>query len=200
MRDSICVAENAGVVRRDDQCPAARSARPPEQLDHLGARFMIEITRGFITQYQPRAPCEGARDGDPLLLTAAELRRSGVQALAKTYNLEHVPRILKGKPTRRPANEQRHGDIFLRAQRWQEVESLEYEPERFAAEAGALAATHVLRIAPHDSAVAGVTFEHCSDDGQQCRLAATRWADKQQQLTVENVQVDASKRGNRRRA
>jgi hypothetical protein len=129
VRHSIRVLENTGIVRRDDQCPAAHPSCTPEQLDHLGTRFMIEIARGFIAEHQPRAPRQGARDGDPLLLAAAEFCWPRVQAIAKTDDLKHLLCMLKRSPTRHSTDEQRYGDILRRCKRRQEIEPLEDEPE-----------------------------------------------------------------------
>ena len=130
-----CAPRDLRYPKMRESWVATTSARPftspgaSQQVDHLGAGFVVEITGRFIAQDQRRVARKGARDGDPLLLSAAELRRQRVQAFAETDDVEHLLRPLTRLSTRRPADQERHGDIVLRGERGQQVESLENESE-----------------------------------------------------------------------
>ena len=75
------------VVGHQDESRALVLAQVDEQVEGRLARPGVEVAGRFVGQEQGGARREGAREGDPLLLPARELRRKPLQ-----------PRMLRRKP------------------------------------------------------------------------------------------------------
>src|SRR5581483_5359463 len=129
----------AGVVRRDDHRRAALGGEPGEQVDHVGARFRVEVPGRLVGEDYPRLDGERARDRDALLLAAGELRRQVVCPLGEA----DLAQEREGAQPQLLARNSRRGeaglDVLERRQRRDQVELLEDEAEGAQPQLGELA-------------------------------------------------------------
>lgn len=67
--DSIHLAGETLVVRRDERCTSLPSNQAQELVEHRVRGVFVEIPRGFVSKNQRRLVGEGSGDCDALLLT-----------------------------------------------------------------------------------------------------------------------------------
>ena len=90
MRSDIVSASRL-VVRHVDHRDAEPLVQAPDLELHLLAQLLVERAERLVHQHELRLEHERARDRDPLLLAAGELRRP---AAAEPAELHHVERAL----------------------------------------------------------------------------------------------------------
>src|SRR5436309_7985618 len=112
---------------------AHRSAQEGEQ---LRARTRVQVPRRLVGVDDVRTHGQGAGHGDALLLASGELCGSVGEAVPQADGVDdRVDPLLVGP---RPGQERGEGDVLCRAQRGDEVERLEHEPEPLPPQEGQL--------------------------------------------------------------
>src|SRR5262249_47023492 len=76
---------------------------------------------------------DGAGDGDPLLLAAAEIARKRRQLMGKPDSFQDVARPALGATATLAAHVKRELDVFACREGRKQMERLEYEPDMLAA-------------------------------------------------------------------
>jgi hypothetical protein len=111
-------------------------ARPQvrQQLEHPLAGGGVEVAGRLVRQQDRRLGDEGPRQRDPLLLTTRELTRQVMPAVRQADRRQQ--RLRPRARVAVAAQLERHRDVLLRGQRRDQVERLEHEAERAAAQAG----------------------------------------------------------------
>ena len=80
------------IVRRHDQCCALLAVELKQQVDNAFTGITVEIAGGFIGKQAARPGSESARNGTTLLLTAGQLVRIMMYALAQPDSVEQLLR------------------------------------------------------------------------------------------------------------
>src|SRR5439155_12898150 len=93
------------------------------------ARARVEISRRLVGEHERGARHERARDGDTLLLTAGELVRRVVHAIAEADLIERAERATTTLAHADAAILQRQLHVLERARSWQQVETLKDETD-----------------------------------------------------------------------
>src|SRR5437667_5174010 len=164
--------------------------QPEEQLHDRSTSVEIEIAGRLIGEDDLRARCEGPRNGDALLLAARKLPRIVGEPVAEADTLE----MLAGEAERigGALEFERHGDIFERRHGGNQMEGLEDDADRIAAEAG----ERILILAGERRAVdgdgAGTDALEAGNHHQQGGLARARWPDNAERLAALHGEVDAA--------
>jgi hypothetical protein len=118
-----------GIVGDDRRGSAELAVDPLQHLEHHHARLGVQRARWLVTEQYLGALGNRARNRDPLLLTARELRRKVIEPLAKPDEGE---RLLGGH---RVGGDLGHdGDILASRQAGNEVIELKDEAHEVAAE------------------------------------------------------------------
>ena len=138
----------------DDDGAARLAAGALEQGQHLLSGLIVQRAGGLVAEQELRIFCEGACNGDALLLAAGELGREVVQPFAEAHAFQ------RGGGVQRVAADlagQLH--VFQRGQVLHEVIELEHEAHIVPAVSGQLPlgkVAHVLPVQPDMALVAGV--------------------------------------------
>ena len=181
---------DVALVRRDDH-GGARGGEAAEQLDHRPRGVGVEIARGFVGGDDRRIVGERARNRDALLLAAGERRRQLVRAVGQTDVREQLERALAAlahRPGSQEIHRQRH--VLGDGQRRQQLEELEHDPHRRAAEAGERALGRTAeRHAGHRDVTRGRAVDP-ADQVEQRRLAAAGFARDGDELAGSDVEID----------
>src|SRR5262245_19647652 len=109
-----------------------------EQLHHRFAVRRVEVTRRLVREEDERIASDRAGHCDTLLLTAGELRRIVLHAVAHPHALERIGHALLTLGSRHAAVRERKLDVFVDRQIANQVERLEDESDLAIADAGAL--------------------------------------------------------------
>ncbi len=88
--DAIGVPGGDRVVRDHHDRLAQVGDRLAHELQDLGARLRVEVPGRLVGEDDLRPARERARDGDPLLLTAGELRRAVVEPVGEPDGADHL--------------------------------------------------------------------------------------------------------------
>src|SRR5580698_11157013 len=156
-----------------------------DQLLDLGCRDRIERRTGLVEQDHFGPHRDGAGDAKPLLLAAREALAVGVELV-----LDFVPQC--GAPQRgldaavelgfrQPLIESdAEGDVLVDRHR-KRRRLLEHHADARAQQVEVLFRRQDIAAVEHDfagGALVGIKVVHAVEHAQQCRLAATRWADE----------------------
>ena len=206
-RDELRLVGNQSVAERDHPIRRRGDARVmgdehqrlraipsiPKEAEHLAGRRRVEIPGRLVRENDVRPVGQGARQRDPLLLPAGQLRRSGSVLLG---NAEIAQQLVR-RPTSLPAPpaDQQQGelDVLDRRKGRHEIEELEHEADLAATE------NRQLRLA---QAVDTVTVEpdlpcrRSIEPGQQVEqggLPAPARAHDRDELAALDRDVDATK-------
>ena len=101
--------------------------RVAQEAEHVVARRRVEVAGRLVREQHARARDERARDRDPLLLAARELRRPVPAAIGDPDRLEQLLEPLALGLAARDRQRQEH--VLLRRQHRQQVEELEDEAD-----------------------------------------------------------------------
>ena len=116
------------------------------RLEDLGAGVRVEVAGRLVGEQHGRLADQRAGDRDPLLLAARELRRAVVATLGEADALDHrLDPVAVGLAAGELEAEL---DVLLRGQDREQVEGLEDEADRVAAQPGERAIVHVVMSRP----------------------------------------------------
>ena len=110
-----------------------------QELDHLAARFGVEVAGRLVGEDDLRPLRDRAGDRDPLALAARELLRAEVEPVLEPDPLERGAGRRAALAQRRAGVEHPVGDVVDGAHRLLEVEGLEHEPDPVRPQPGELA-------------------------------------------------------------
>ena len=92
MRNTISESEDARVVRDDNERPVMFLTRAAEHFHYSGTSIVVEVAGRFVANDQLRVMDQGARDGNPLLLTTTQLIRQSICARTETDRFQDLSR------------------------------------------------------------------------------------------------------------
>ena len=98
-----------------------------EQAHHLGTILRVEVTRWLVGKDELRTEDHGAGDGHALLLTAGELMREVLSAVADVHALHHLLHLLLALALRYAEIGERQFDVLFHIELVDEVETLKDE-------------------------------------------------------------------------
>ena len=105
----------------------------------MGGVVLVKVAGRFVRQQAIGAVDQRARNRCPLPLTAGKFARAVFQAFAKADGRQQLACLLMGFGWFVTANEQRHGDVFHRAEFGQQMVELVNEAHVAVAQTGAAA-------------------------------------------------------------
>ena len=164
-----------------------------EEVHHLATVLRVEVARRLVGKDKLGTRDDGAGDGDALLLTAAELPREVLGAVADVHASHGFLHTFASLSLRHPHVEQRQFDVLLYAEVVDEVEALEDEADESLAQSVALGFAewcHILSAEQILSACRGIKQ---SEDVEQCGLSAAAGAHDGDELAFVNLKVHAGK-------
>ena len=130
--DARSVLRDVVLVRDHQHRDAALEVQPLEDPHHLDAGARVEVAGRLVGEQDRRVGDERARDRDALLLTAGQLIRVMIGALAEADRRRALPSRACAVPTAfifAAAVEQRQLDVVERGRSRQQVESLKDEAD-----------------------------------------------------------------------
>lgn len=150
---------------------------------------LVEVAGWLVGKQQLRAMDEGTRQRHTLLLAAGQLVRVVLHAFAKTDLGQHSAGAFARVGL--ALQLQRQHDVVQRRQRRQQVEALEYEADRAAAQLRTRFFIQLLKmVAVKDDAAAGGCIQS-GEQPEQGGLARAGGADNGQAGAARHLQVDA---------
>ena len=105
------------------------AAQCAQDFEHSFRGIGVEISGGLVRDDDVRVGDDRAGDGDPLLLTAGELRRQMPRAIRKSNEIERCGDNLPAAAGGNGRQQQRKFDVLRGRQHRNEVESLENESD-----------------------------------------------------------------------
>ena len=129
------------IVGHDNEGPAVGTRHAEQQIDDGLAGVGIEVSGGFIREEDGGVVDEGAGDGDPLLLAAAQFRWQVVQAFGKPHPPEKLASFFGRGYS---ADHRRDEDIFQCRQLGQQEIRLENESHVSIAHPGERPIIHII--------------------------------------------------------
>ena len=190
--DALADAERFELVRRRvDRRGAKLPVQALELGPHVVAELRVEVGERLVEEEEPRAADDGAPDGEPLLLAAAERGRPAVERVGDAQELRGLAHaaVDLGAPHLHLA--QRVGEVLERGQVGVEREAL--EDHRHVAPLD----RHAREIVPVHHERAGVRPLEARDDAQRRRLSRRARAEQHEELAVVDLQVHAAQRVHR---
>ena len=165
-----------------------------EQVHHLAAVLRVEVTRRLVGEDELGVGDDGAGDGHPLLLAAAELLREVLGAVLDGHALHDFRDTLLALGGGDVHVAQRQLDVLIHVQLVDEVEALEHEADVALAELGAVLLLEVAHLLPQQlvAAFRGVVQE--AEDVEQGGFAAARRPHDGDKLAVVDFERNAVQR------
>ena len=191
------VLRDVHLVRDEDNRDAALPVELLEDVHDLAARARIEVSGRLVREDDRRLIDERSRDRNTLLLTARQLVRKVVKAVAKPDDLErlHGAAVALGPLHLRPTVvEQRQLDVVERRRPGQQVEALEHESDLLVAHDGELVLRHARDVLAVEEVFAAGGAVEAAEDVHQRRLAGSRRARDRHELAGLDVHVRAAQR------
>ena len=190
---------DVGVRRRDRVVGDHhdRLAEPVDRVAHeaedLGARSRVEVAGGLVGEDHRRPARERAGDGDPLLLTAGQLRRAG-DAAGRRSPMVAITRSSHAAVGLAAGERERQRDVLGRVERRDEVVGLEHEADAVAAQHGELLVGERAELDVADEHRARRERVETGEAVQQRRLARARRAHDRGEAPGGDVDGDAVER------
>src|SRR2546422_9238571 len=124
---AMCDVRHPGVVRDDHYGLLEILVQSLEQIEDLLAGLRVELSRGLVRDEQGWVVRQGDRNGDPLLLAAAQLVRPMARTVGEADEIKEF--LGPSLPGRAVFGGEAHRklDVLLGGQRRDEVEELEDE-------------------------------------------------------------------------
>src|SRR6266404_3229748 len=187
---AISKAQYTRVVR-DDQHPARGILGDLGQEGHdCVAVLAIQRSRGLVRENRRRLSHDRPRNGDALLLAAAELERKCVDLARQADHRQGVFGLGDGAGGVVPAYVERQTHVVGGRQGWEQMIGLEDEAHVLAPEFRQLLGPSTFRrTAPHADGAAR-RREHASEDREKRSLAAAGGAHQQRQFAAPERQAD----------
>jgi len=129
VNDTVGIVEDAVVVSHQNHGALALPRKPPHQLHDHPPALRIERPCGFIRQDDIRLPGQGACDGNPLFLSAAQVGRQAAVFIAKSDLVQQCGGDVAGIAAVHPFEVQGQFHVFPRRQGREQIEALEHEPD-----------------------------------------------------------------------
>ena len=155
-----------------------------EQVHHFLAVLGVEVTGRLIREDQLRAGDDGASDGHALLLTAGELLREVVGAVADGHSLHNFRDLLLALGSADVQVAKRQFDVLIHIEFVDEVEALEHKAYVALAELGALLLLEASHLGVEQLVAAARRVVQQTQNVQQRGLAAARRAHDGDKLAV----------------
>ena len=191
---SIGEAQYTRVVR-DDQHPARAILGDLGQQRHDRiAVFAVEGGSGFVREDGRRLPHDRPRDGDPLLLAAAEFERKCLGLVSETDHGQGILGLGDGPRGVVTAHVQCQSDVVGRRQGRKQMVGLKDEPHMLAPELGQFLGPGTFRGATAQANASARGRQHASEDRQQRGLAAAGRPHQQRQFAALERQAYALER------
>ena len=159
-----------GVGYHDDGC--SLGVQFLQQVHHLFAILGVEVAGRLVGEDQLRSGHDGAGDGHPLLLTAGELLREVLGAVADGHALHDFRDLLLALGSGDVEIPQRQFDVLIHIEFVDKVETLEHETDIAFAELGALFLLEVRHLGAEEFIAAAGRVVQQAQDIQQRGLAA----------------------------
>jgi hypothetical protein len=175
------------VVRDQDGGGAGFPVDAFDRLEHEHAGRAVERAGRLVAQEQVRPLGDRARNRDALLLTARQLRREVVQALAEPYQPQ---RLLGRHRIGGELGDQRR--VLERGEARDEVVELEYEADVLAPVARQAGVVEPRQLVVEEPGLAGRSGVEAAEDVEQRGLAAARRPEQHDQPAGIELQVEAA--------
>ena len=188
MDPAVREGRDGGVVRDEDERGAALAPEVDEDVEDRGAGRAVEVSRRLVGEEERRAGSEGARERDPLLLAAGELRRVVVAALPEADGREEVRRALAGVGVARQL--ERQEDVLPGRHVGEELVRLEDEADLPPPEEREVVLGHGVDRSPVEEDLAARGAVEAGHEAEERRLAAARRAQDGGELARADAEVD----------
>jgi acyl-CoA thioesterase-1 len=183
------------VVRDHHERRAPLTVEFLHQLDDRLAGDAVEVASRLVCEQDLRIIHEGARERDPLLLAAGQLRRIVVQPMAQADTLEQASGALSDIAL--SAQLQRHLNVLVGGQGGHELKRLKDKADGGAPEACTLVLGQGTEFGAVDRHAAAAWRVEASQQPQQGRLAAAGGAEDRDKVTRLDVEVDVTQHRHR---
>ena len=106
--------QHSRIVSHNHHCPSPIPRQRRQNLHHGLSALGIERRRRFVRQDDPRLARECSSDRNPLLLTAAHVRRIVLAPIGKAHLLQQFACASARRRLRHSFQSQSHFDVLLR--------------------------------------------------------------------------------------
>src|SRR5690242_19763075 len=144
----------------------------------------VEVGGWLISQDKLGMGRQRSGDGDALLLPAGELIGTMMGVVQESNGLQHFVDALLAVGGFDAGQEQRHLDIFIGCQGWDEREELEHKSNGVLAQIRPLVAIEAGRVLPIDQDITTCWLIEQTNELQQGSLAGPRRSNESSELTV----------------
>ena len=152
---------------------------------HIGAKGGIKIGKRFVEQEYLRFTNDGATDGNALALSAGQHAGALLQALVELKNLRNALHLVLDLALFHLFDAQRKSDVFENSH--MRIESIGLEDHGDTT----LDRRQFIDLHAVDDDVAAGNILKAGDHAQQSGLAASRGADKNDELAIPDVELNA---------
>src|ERR1022692_1949790 len=172
--DAVGKLVDSAVMRDDDDATLRSEYVLANELHDVASRIAIQRCGRFVQDQDIRPADDGARDGHPLLLAAAEFHRRELRSTLESHDLE-ILRGLNDRLVPRPLlQNQRNRDILDGRQTREQMVVLKYETDLVQPELGQLIIGNAPDVGILDLHGAAVRPQDAGHDAEHRRLAAAR--------------------------
>ena len=190
--DALADAERLELVGRGiDRGRAELAVQALELGPHVVAELGIEVGERLVEEEEPRLADDGAPDGEPLLLAAAERCRLALQRVGDAQKLRRLAHARVGLGAAQLHLPQRVSEILIGREVRIEGEALEDHRHVAALDRDSC------EVVPVDHERAGVRLLEAGDDAERRRLSGRARPEQDEELAVLDLQVDAAERVHR---
>ena len=161
-----------------------------QQVEHLRARFLVEVSGRLVGEHERGVVDERARDCEPLLLSAGERRRQPACDVREPEPREEFARTWRRFD---PVACQLRGqeDVLDSAQLGQQVEGLEDEADVAPANGGQPSLVELVQARAAELDRPGIGAIEAAEQMQEGRLPRAGASDDGNELAARNVQIGA---------
>ncbi len=200
MHDPRGAARELEIVGHDHEGRSRLAVEREQQVRHRAPSLAIEIAGRLVREEQPRAAGERARDADPLLLAAGELRGIVIHAGSEAHPREQIAGARVRLGLRRAIGQEleRHEHVLESGERRYQMKTLEHEAHALGAQRGPGVLVEVVErhAVEADTPLTGAI--ETGEQPEERRLAAPRGPEHGDDLAGGDVEVHAFEDGERR--